>query len=502
MTPLMTPPAAGPGAGRRSARRPVHPGPAQRLCRAAPTPALLAALVCLLTACGHLGGEPAPERASWRPALALPADWGDAAVPAQAEPAQPVPVAWWQAFGHPALGALMAEADQGSATLVQARERLRQAELALAQSRASLWPTLGLSASTSASRNDPADGAATSRRASNLGLSISYETDLWGRLAAGREADAAALASSRFDLAAARLTLQASVASTYLGWLAQGERLRLAQHNLALAERVLTIVEAKHRAGVATPLEVSQQRTTVLSQRAALLPLQLSLRQSATALALLLGRVPQGYQPPAGQLAEVSVPAPAAVLPAELLSRRPDLAVAEAALWAADANVRAARAALLPSVSLSAGASLGSAVAFNLADPTQSLSLGLSLAHSLFDGGQRDAAVQISQSQQVALVAAYAAAVRTALKEVDDSLGSADSTRRQTEAQHAVVDQARRSLALAEAQYRAGSGNLLAVLEAQRSLFSAEDSLASLRLARLTAAVNLFKALGGGWRTV
>ena len=155
------------------------------------------------------------------------------------------------------------------------------------------------------------------------------------------------------------------------------------------------------------------------------------------------------------------------------------------------------RAALLPSISLSASGGLASAALLSLANPTNALSIGLSIVQTIFDGGQRKAQVEIEQSQWRVLVETYGSIVRTALKEVDDALGNADRGARLEAAQQETVEQARRSLNLAEIRYREGAGDLLAVLDAQRSLFSAQDQQA--RLERLAAAVGLFKALGGGW---
>ena len=196
---------------------------------------------------------------------------------------------------------------------------------------------------------------------------------------------------------------------------------------------------------------------------------------------------------------QLRVPTVGAGLPSELLTRRPDLAAAEARLAAADANVAAARAALLPSISLSTSGGLATAALLSLADPTHVLAIGLSLAQTVFDGGQRRAQVGIEQSQRRILIETYGSTVRTALKEVDDALGNADSGARLEVAQQQTVEQAQRSLKLAEVRYREGAGDLLATLDAQRSLFSAQDQLAQARLARLTASLDLFKALGGGW---
>lgn len=426
----------------------------------------------------------------------MPAQWDATAATAEA-PA--LTTAWWQGFGSPALVRLLDEAQAGSADLRIAVERMRQADIALQQAGIARLPSVGGSLSTSAGRSDAPDTPSTSRESTSAGLSISYEVDLWGRIAAGVRAGEASLQVSQHDWRTARLGLLSGVASNYFLWLSTGERLAIARENLAIAERVLRIVEARQRNGVATALEVSQQRATVLTARTAIIPLELQQRQTASALALLLGRVPQGYAPAGGEFAQLRVPELSPGLPSTLLTRRPDLASAESQLAAADANVAAARAALLPSVSLSGSVGLGTSALLSLADPTRSVSLGLSLAQSIFDGGRQRLQVRTTESQRVVLIENYGKTIRTALKEVDDGLGNLSRSEQQESLQRELVAQARRSLELAELRYREGSGDLLSVLDAQRTLFSALDALASQRLARLTAAVDLYRALGGDW---
>lgn len=430
------------------------------------------------------------------PVVEMPAAWGP---DAPAADAPPLTAAWWGGFGSPPLERLIEQAQAASPDLRIAIERMRQADIALQQAGISRLPTVNGSAGLSASHSDASGVSATSRESTSVGLSVSYEVDLWGRVDATVRASEAAFEASRFDWQAARLSLVTSVAGNYFQWLGAGERLRIARENLAIAERVLAIVEARQRNGVATALEVSQQRTTVLSQRTALIPLELQQRQLASALALLLGRVPQAYAPEAGDFGVLRVPEVAPGLPAALLTRRPDLAAAEAQLAAADANVAAARAALLPTLSLSASGSLGTSALLSLADPTRSVSVGLSLAQAIFNGGRQRLQIRTTESQRVVLIETYGKAIRTALKEVDDGLGNAERSQRQEALQREVVAQARRSLQLAELRYREGSGDLLSVLDAQRTLFSAQDALVTQHLARLTAALDLYKALGGDW---
>lgn len=425
------------------------------------------------------------------PQVALAERWSEAV----AADAAPVPAeAWWRDFGAPALDALIAEALAASPDLEIQAERVIQAELALRGAGASLFPSLDLGASSAAQRR-----GADEQRSTALNLSASYELDLWGRIAATRDSAAAALTASRFDRDAARLSVAASVAATWFQGLALRERLRIARHNLATAERVFKVVDARYRHGAASALELSQQRATVLTQRAAIEPLEVQARQTGSALALLLGRTPQQAGASAGELATLALPSISPGLPSELLLRRPDLASSEAALVAAAADIVAARAELLPSVSLSAAGGVASSALLALADPTNTVSLSASLLQTIFDGGRLRARADIARSRQRELVETYRKAILAALKEVEDALGNAGRDARQEAAQREIVAEAERALRLAELRYREGADGLLGVLDAQRTLFAAQDRLAQLRLARLLDAVDLYKALGGGW---
>ncbi|MCX8995970.1 efflux transporter outer membrane subunit [Rhizobiaceae bacterium BDR2-2] len=430
-------------------------------------------------------------------AVGMPAAWSEAA-PGGGQADATVPAEWWRGFGSRRLEALEAEALAGSGDLRTAAQRVRQADIALQIAGASLLPGASASAGSSASRSE---GSST-RRSTSMSLNVSYEVDVWGRLAAGTESARALAEASRYDLETVRITLTSSVAATYFQLLALRERLEIARRNLATAERMSNIVEARLRMGVATPLEVSQQATTVLQQRTALAPLELQIRQTTSALALLLGRQPVGFEVGATEkLMQLQPPAVAPGLPSSLLVRRPDLRSAEARLAAASADVAAARAALLPSISLSAGGSVSSAALVSFAGGAGTASLAASLAQTIFDGGRRRLQVESSRSQREVLVETYASAIRSALKEVDDALGNASTAQRQERTQREVVVQAQRTLDLAEVRYREGADTLLTVLDAQRTLFSAQDALAQQRLTRLNAAVDLYRVLGGGWQS-
>lgn len=459
------------------------PVPARRLAPALATSLLLALSACAVT-------EPAT-----RADIALPAAWSENGNGTERPDPQ-----WWGNFGSNALAGLIAAAVADNPDFRAAVERVRQAEIALRVAGASLLPAANVGGDTGWRRSDPGDGArAVDNESSGASLAISYEVDLWGRLAAGVRGAEASFAASRHDHDAARLTLLAGVANTYFELLAARERLVIARDNLAIAERVFGIVETRYRNGAASALDVSRQRSTVLAQRAALLPLETLERQTRSALALLVGRPPQDFRIGDEALASLAVPSVAPGLPADLLARRPDLASAEAQLAAADADVTAARAALLPRIELSGSAGLASTALLSLANPASTIGLTAGLAHTLFDGGRLRNEIEAANSRRRALVENYRSAVHVALKEVEDALGNADRDRRLEDSQKEIRREAARSLRLAELRYREGADELLTVLDAQRTLFQAQDQLAQLRLARLTGTVGLYKALGGGW---
>ena len=187
-------------------------------------------------------------------------------------------------------------------------------------------------------------------------------------------------------------------------------------------------------------------------------------------------------------------------IPANVITRRPDVASSEAQLQASSANVYAARTALLPSIQL--GANMGSSASelFRLNPATQSAGWSLSLAQNLFASGRYVNQVRVSESRRVELLEQYRKVILTALQEVDDALNRVNVTQQQEINQQNILEQAARSLKLNEVRYREGGIDLQGLLDSQRSFFQAQDSLAQQRLARLKAAVDLYKALGGGWQ--
>jgi multidrug efflux system outer membrane protein len=429
--------------------------------------------------------------------VAVPADFAQSVAGETTPPAAD----WWQGFGSGELAALIAAALQGSPDLAIAIRRIEQAEGQARVAGAPLFPLLNLNAGSSRAESRAAGaGRTTTGDASSMSLAASYEIDFWGKNASGARAALSTLAASRFDAETARLTLVSGVANAYFQVLSVRDRLRLARDNAAIAERVLGVVSSRVKFGNASGLDLNRQQTTVLTQRAAVPPLELQERQALAALAILLGRAPEGFDVVATSITALGVPVAAPGLPAALLLRRPDLASAEAQLVAANANIGAARAALLPSIQLTGSLGLASSELLSLASPTRSLSLGASLLEPIFNAGRLQAQVDIASARQGELVETYRRAILAALADVENSLAAAGRTAEQEVFQQQVRAGAKRSLDLAELRYKAGSDDLLTVLDAQRTLFAAQDQEAQVLLSRLQASVALYKALGGGWR--
>ena len=412
---------------------------------------------------------------------------------------------WWTTFGSPELQSLVAEALAGSPDLAIATARVQQAEAQVRVVGASLFPVLSADAGASGHRTRTVGGAKSGSAivdsAGSIGLTASYELDLWGKNRAGVRSAESSAAAARFDRDTAQVTLVSGVATSYFDILALRTRLAIARDNLATAQNVLDVVNARARNGAASALDVSRQEATVLSQQAALLPLQQQERQTLAALAILVGRPPEGFDVKAPGITDLHVPTIDPGLPSTLLVRRPDLASAEAQLAAANADVAAARAAMLPTITLTGTAGLATAALTSIASSGTTLAIGIaaSLLQPIFDGGRLRGQKAVAESRERELVETYRKAILSAFADVEEALAGTTRLGQQEQLQADVQTRAQESLRLAQIRYKAGADDLLTVLDAQRTLFAAQDQLAQIQLSRLQAAVSLYKALGGGW---
>lgn len=431
-----------------------------------------------------------------RPNISMPASWQE---PVTTETVIDDP--WWSAFASTQLDSLQHRALAGGPDLAQASARLQQAEARLRIAGAPRLPQLDVGADTTQAHNAFANGGSSSRDDSAVGLSVRYELDPWGRIAAAVTAAEADVSAGVADYMAARLSLTTAVADTYFQWLSLRQRYTIATGNLDTAQRVLELVRARVRHGAEAPLDELRQRTTVLTQRAALEPLQRELRATHSGLAILLGETPQDFDLRPESVDHLVVPDTSPVRPAQLLTRRPDLIAAEARLAAAHANLHAARSAWLPALNLSASADFSGHGLFDLTDPDRLLALGLSLSQTIFNGGRVNGAIEQADARQMELLENYRAAILRALADVENALAAIRHSAREEQLQREVLEASSRALELAERRYRAGADTLLDVLDAQRTRFQAEDQLAQLRLTRLRAALALYQAVGGSGQT-
>lgn len=422
---------------------------------------------------------------------------------------------WWRGFGSAELDRLIELARRENTDIAAATARMRQADAAARAAGAALLPALDGELSAGRRRQSGSGGATLSDSHYGAGLSAGYELDLWGRNRALRDSAGARAGAGVFERDALRLSIEAAVATGWLQWLSLRERATLAELNLGTARRLLELVEARAEAGAASPLELAQQRALAAAQQRELAALRQSEGSAYTALLILLGHeagdsaattepsatMAQGVGDGAATiaLAQLREPAIGAGLPSALLARRPDIARAEMLLRAADADIKAARAALWPSLTLSAGAlAEGPQLRRLFNDPLYSLAAALGAP--IFDGGRRAAERDQFEARREELLADYRATLLRAFGDVEDALTSVTGLSAQTEAQDEELSQARRALELAELRYRAGAETLLTLLDSQRTLYAAEDTSLQLRALRLQARVALCKALGGGWR--
>ena len=403
----------------------------------------------------------------------------------------------WQAFGSEELRALTAQALAQNLDIAVAAARVAQADAAARIAGAALLPSVTAQADAGRQGRLGGDAVVTGR---NLGVSLGaqYEIDFWGRHRAARDGALHGLQASAFDRDTVRLALVAGVASTWLQAVAAADRSDIARLNLSRAERVLALVESRARAGAATPLELAQQRGLVANQARGLAALRQQAVDARTALAVLLGET-QARGLRTASLAALAPPQLGVGLPSELLARRPDLAAAEARMAAADADVAAARAAMLPRVTLGGSVGYASDRLRSLFDnPLYSLAAGLTAP--VFDAGRLAAEADRAAARRTELLARYHQAIVAAFGDVEIALNAVDGSQTQADAQAEELRQAGRAATLAEVRYRAGAETLLTLLDAQRTLYAAQDEAVQARLAQLQASVALYRALGGGWQ--
>lgn len=455
----------------------------------------LTLLLALLPACRSLP----PLTLKPQDPVAAPAQWRHAGQDSAAPDAQASQqAAWWQSFGNAELDDLIASADSASFNIAAAAARVRQAQAQAIVAGAPLLPEVNGSASLG--RQRPLAGLGNSSPLSQYGAGIaaSYEIDFWGKNRAAYQAALANLQASQYDRDTILLTLRASIANSWLQSTGLRERVQIAGRNLENAERVLRLVQSRFAAGAATAIELAQQRGLVAAQQRNRALLQQQAAAAEATLATLLSRPVSEVSLQSSSLLALRMPEAAAGLPSALLTRRPDIARAEASLLAAEANIQVARAAMLPSISLTAGVSTQSEHLRSMwSNPLYNLAAGL--AAPIFNAGRLAAQRDVALARREELLANYRQAIINAFSDVEIALNLISGLEQQAQAQAEELVNAERAFALAESRYQAGAETLLTMLDTQRTLFAAQDLKLQLRQLRLQSSVDLYRALGGGW---
>lgn len=455
-----------------------------------------ALMAAVLAACANL----APDYQ--RPAAPVPAAWPGGG--ASAAPGHAAELAWQDFIVDARLRDVIAVALANNRDLRVAALQIERARALYQIERADRFPTVDATASMSAQRTPAGlapSGQATTSRQYGAGIGFSrYELDLFGRVRNLNEQALQDYLSTGEARRSVHISLIAEVANAYLTLAADRERLRLAQGTFDVQNSSYTLIRRRFELGAASQLDLRRAQTTVDAARADVARFGALAAQDENALALLVGAplraewLPDALAPVAS-LAEV----PTGV-PSEVLQRRPDILSAEHRLQAAHAAIGAARAAFFPSVSLTAAGGVasnslsdlfrGGAGAWRFA-PQVSL--------PIFDGGRNRATLQASEVTRDITLAEYERAIQGAFREVADALAARGMLGQQLEAQQSLVEAAADSHRLSDIRFRQGAESYLAVLDAQRSLYAAQQDLISVRLSRLANQVTLYKVLGGGW---
>jgi NodT family efflux transporter outer membrane factor (OMF) lipoprotein len=409
-----------------------------------------------------------------------------------------VPEAWWSMFNDPVLDSLQADLVVGNQNLAAALAQVASARAVLKASGSAIFPTLSLGAGTTrAATAENNNGTRTVSTNNSLTANAAWELDLWGRLAEAVKVAGASYRASEADLAALRLSAQATLTQTYFSLRTAEAQQALLERTVTADQRALELTQIRYAAGVVSQSDVLQARTQLRSVEAQLSEMRSQRAQLEHSIATQLGKLPSQFDVLANARLPELPPVPALV-PSSLLAQRPDIAAARARQTAAYAQIGVADAAFFPSVDLSASAGYrGSSWSHLISAPNLLWSVGAAVAAPLFDGGQRRLASDQARASADVATANYRQAVLTAFQEVEDNLVQFAETGAELALQRDAFEAAERNLDLVLAQYRAGTVSYLNVATAQTTVLSAESNVLSSRNRQLAAANLLLKNLGG-----
>lgn len=417
---------------------------------------------------------------------------------------------WWTTFQDPVLDSYLKEASEHNQDLLLAAGRLEEARSLANIANANRYPFLdgGLSAAktrTSENAGKLPSGAAAIKRDYQLGLTASYELDLWGKLSRADEAAKARLLSQEASRGAVLSSLYAAVAQTYFALRAYDAQLELALATQKTRQENLRLQQKRRAAGSIGELDLHQSEAEAAAADILLAQAKQSVATTESALAVLLGRSPAAISKPEiargssidALYGKLATPAD---LSSDLLNRRPDLIAAEQALVAANADIGQTKAQYFPSIKLTTGIGYESTAMSELTSPTSLLwNLGANLTQPLFRGGAIGAVVAGAEARKTQAQAQYVQAVQNAFKDVHDSLTNLSANQEIYSAANRRAVALKDSLRLATLRYDNGYSSYQELLNTQRDLFQTQASLIDTQRAHLASAVALTKALGGGW---
>ncbi|WP_246740259.1 efflux transporter outer membrane subunit [Bradyrhizobium sp. LCT2] len=412
---------------------------------------------------------------------------------------------WWRGFRSAELTQLMEEAQTVNLDIAAAVSRIVQADAQARQAGAALLPSVSTGGSETYSRTSGSSSSGLTNGGREVvnysaSLSASYQLDFWGQNRDALQTAEETANANRFDRDVVALTTLASVANAYFQVLTSQDRLRTSQRNIASAQRILDAVKERRKAGTGTDLDVAQQESVVANQKALVPPLRQTLDQNVNALAVLVSRPPESVRVLGGSLDRIAIPRVTPGLPSELLTQRPDIRRQEAQLASATANIGNARAQFFPTIQLTGNGGYQSSALVSLFQPHAAFfQLVDSATQPIFDGGKILGNFEFAKARQDELLQTYRKTIVQAFADVDNALFSIKQTTIKLQLQRDVVTASRRAFDLSEQQLRAGTADIVTVLNTQLTLFQAEDALSQAQLARLLAIVSLYQALGGGW---
>lgn len=423
-------------------------------------------------------------------------------------PAQPADVAarsrWWESYGDAELNALEEQVNISNQNIATAAANYAAAQAMVREARSRYWPTVGAAPAINRERTEiftgtqPVSGTLTEY---TMPVEATWEPDVWGRVRNTVHGAEFAAQVSAADLESVRLAAHAQLAMDYFALRAQDSLRQVLDDSVTSEQDTLALTRGLYQSGLATDEAVAAAEAQLQATQAAEENTGILRAQYAHAIALLVGKAPAGVTIAERGLEAQPVAAPLGV-PADLLQRRPDIASAERAVAAANAQIGVARSAYFPSITLSAS---GGFTAFTAADwfswPSRVWAAGPALAETVFDAGLRRATVQQYRAQYDAAVASYRQTTLTAFQQVEDQLAALRVLQGEMGKQQAAVDAAQRTLDEATVRYKAGLDPYLNVTQAQMTVLGYRQTMVGLRSQQMLASVQLLEALGGGWQS-